>query len=110
MWRRRIGGAAAGAFLIGILVCAVLPGAVDRSVPASWYWPERRATHSMRMEPWPAGERLMQLADPARWRWLSDAAVFANDNADVLSACRTRAVKAHKPIRCIVRVRGEPFK
>ena len=37
VWRWWIGAAAASAFLIGILACAILPGAVDRSVPASWH-------------------------------------------------------------------------
>ena len=104
VWRWWIGAAAAGAFALGIILCAIVPGAVDRSMPASWHWPERRAAHIMRMDGWSAGERLMQVADPAEWRARGDAARLVTDNTAALSDCRRRAIKAKEPVRCTVRV------
>lgn len=101
--RQWIGGAAVGAFLLGVILCAIVPGAVDRSVPASWHWPERRAAHVMRMDEWSAGERLMQLSNPAQWQALDDAAIFTAANANALSACRARAMNEDQ------RAIGTPF-
>lgn len=106
--RKWIGGAAAGAFVLGVILCAVVPGAVDRSVPASWHWPERRAAHVMRMDGWSAGERLMQLSSPAQWRALVDATTFTAKNADALAACRAHAVKEKKQISCEVEIGSSP--
>lgn len=106
--REWIGGASAGAFVLGVILCAIVPGAVDRSVPGSWHWPERRAAHVMRIDEWSAGERLMQLSNPAQWRALNDAATFTSRNADALAACRARAVKAKKLVSCGVEVGSSP--
>ncbi|TPG15789.1 hypothetical protein EAH87_15090 [Sphingomonas koreensis] len=106
--RQWIGGAAAGAFVLGVILCAIVPGAVDRSVPGGWHWPEQRAAHVMRMGGWSAGERLMQLANPAQWQALNDAAIFTTRNADALAACRARAVKEKKLVSCTVDVASSP--
>jgi hypothetical protein len=102
--RQWIGGSAVGAFVLGVILCAIVPGAVDRSVPVSWHWPERRAAHVMRMDGWSAGERLMQLSNPAQWRTLVDATTLTSSNADALSACRARALREKKLISCKVEV------
>jgi len=58
---RQIWCGAAG-MLAGILVWAVLPGAVVRSLPASWHVPEWMAARTMDMEQKDAGERLIATA------------------------------------------------
>lgn len=59
--RRQIWGAVAG-MLAGIIVCAVLPGAIARSLPASWHVPEWMAARTMNMDQRAAGERLIATA------------------------------------------------
>jgi hypothetical protein len=59
--------AGAGAVL-GALLWAVLPGAVIRQAPVSWAWQEKMAARSLHLSMWDAGERMMRLADPERWR------------------------------------------
>lgn len=58
---RQIWCVAAG-MLSGILVWAVLPGAVARSLPASWHVPEWMAARTMNMEQEDAGERMIATA------------------------------------------------
>lgn len=58
---RQIWCVAAG-MLVGIFIWAVLPGAVARSLPASWHVPEWMAARTMNMEQKAAGERLIATA------------------------------------------------
>jgi hypothetical protein len=58
---RQIWGAAAG-LLAGSLLFATLPGAIARSLPASWHVPEWMAARTMNMDQRAAGERLIATA------------------------------------------------
>jgi hypothetical protein len=58
---RQICCVAAG-MLAGILVWAVLPGAIARSLPASWHVPEWMAARTMNMEQKDAGVRMIATA------------------------------------------------
>lgn len=58
---RQIWCVAAGT-LAGIFVWAVLPGAVARSLPASWHVPEWMAARTMNMDQKGAGERMIAAA------------------------------------------------
>ena len=52
----------AGGALVGMLLMAVLPGAIARSLPESWHVPEWMAARVMRMEQRTAGKRLVDTA------------------------------------------------
>ena len=60
---------------IGVVGGAVLYASAStlivNAAPAGWAWPERRAAHVLRRDMWSAGERLLSVADPERWRELS---------------------------------------
>ncbi|MCC2977961.1 hypothetical protein LK533_14920 [Sphingomonas sp. PL-96] len=58
--------AAGAGLVIGILLWAILPGAVMRSLPVSWHGPEWMATRAMRVEERDAAKRLLSAARPAR--------------------------------------------
>jgi len=58
---RQIWSMAAG-LLAGSLLCATLPGAIARSLPASWHVPEWMAARTMNMDQRAAGERLIATA------------------------------------------------
>jgi hypothetical protein len=48
--------------LAGSLLCATLPGAIARSLPASWHVPEWMAARTMNMDQMAAGERMIATA------------------------------------------------
>lgn len=51
----------------GMVLCAILPGAVARSLPVSWAIPERIAAWIVGADIWTAGARMMTKANPERW-------------------------------------------
>lgn len=57
-WRRVI-WAGSGGVLAGFVLMAVLPGALARSLPASWHAPEWIAMRVMRMDRYEASDRLL---------------------------------------------------
>ena len=50
----------AGGALVGMLLMAVLPGAIARSLPESWHVPEWMAARILRMEEHGVGERMVE--------------------------------------------------
>lgn len=97
-----VGGAC---LLTGLLLWAVLPGAIARSVPASWRWPERMAT---RMLGQPsiveAGIHMIRSEDPAQWDAIADAARFKHDNREAINRCKQIARKSKTVVSCLVRI------
>lgn len=59
IWR-----AAGAGIIIGILLWAILPGVVTRSLPASWHVPEWMATRVMRADETEAARRLLSVPRP----------------------------------------------
>lgn len=51
----------------GMVLFAVLPGAVARSLPVRWAIPERIAARTLGKDLWHAGQQMMAKADPERW-------------------------------------------
>jgi len=97
-----LGGAAAG-----ILAWAILPGLVAREIaPASWQWPERMAARTLDLPRWEAGQRMMRAAAPDAFANIAAGDRIVIANRVVLEACRKRAVKARKPVRCTISVKG----
>ncbi len=84
----------------GAILWASVPGVVAGLAPASWGWPERLAAFSLGGDPWRAGERILAVADPGRWRALTGAQRLADDNATAIEACATAARKTGRPVRC----------
>lgn len=95
-----LGGVAAG-----ILAWAILPGLVAREVaPASWQWPERMAARMLDLPRWEAGQRMMRAAAPDAFANIAASDRIVTANRVVLEACRKRAVRTHKPVRCTIGV------
>lgn len=60
---RRLIWAGVGGALGGMLLMAVLPGAVARSLPASWHVPEWMAARTMGLDQRAAGERMIATSE-----------------------------------------------
>ena len=96
--------AAIGSIVFGMIAWAVFAGVVARAVPASWQWPGKMAARSLDLPMREGEQRMMRTASPAAY-----AAIAAGDriiiaNREVLQACRKRADKARKGVRCTISV------
>uniref|UniRef100_B0T4G2 Uncharacterized protein n=1 Tax=Caulobacter sp. (strain K31) TaxID=366602 RepID=B0T4G2_CAUSK len=96
------------AALAGVIIGAVLgpsfPVIVAQAAPEQWAWPERRAARVLHSDMWPAGERLLAVADPQRWEEMQAARRIVEQNRDVLARCVTAAQKAKSGKRCLISV------
>ncbi len=77
----RLVQAAAVGVVCGVVLCATVPTIVVNAAPARWAWPEKRAARVLNRDMWSAGERLLSVADPKRWRQWS-VQVSDNSQAD----------------------------
>lgn len=100
-------GAGIAAVLAFVAGCTI-PPVIDRTVPESWQWPERRAANLLSRDMWGAGVRLMQAADPERWNSLARASRIHAQNEKDLEACQKQANRRKKPMACSVEI--EPTK
>lgn len=99
-------GTGLGGAALGMLLYAAFASPVARMMPANWHWPEQRAMHALG-EPtmWDAGQRLMQTAAPESWGLIVAAAPLADGNREAVQACREKADKAKKPVRCTIEIK-----
>lgn len=105
--RRRLHWTAGIALAVGIVLWSFLPGAVARSVPASWHWPEAMAAGTLG-EPmlWEAGARLMRTGNPSSWNALIEAADTVRDNQEAIDRCRSDAAPTERLVYCTIQVKA----
>lgn len=63
---RRLIWVGAGGALVGMLLMSILPGAVARSLPASWHVPEWMAARTIGLDQREAGERMIATSSATR--------------------------------------------
>jgi hypothetical protein len=102
-WQARREGSVAG-LVAGILLCAILVGPIVRSLPTSWLLPERMAARTLRMPMWQGGQRMMRAASPGAFASIAASNRLVTANRDKLEACRKRAGKAGKAVRCTIEI------
>jgi len=100
-------GAGIAAVLAFVAGCT-MPPVIDRSVPESWQWPERRASDILSRDTWSAGVRLLQVADAERWNALVRASQTYGPNEKAIEACRKRAETRKKPVGCLIEIKTRP--
>jgi hypothetical protein len=96
-------GAGIAAVLAFVAGCT-LPPVIDRTVPESWQWPERRAANLLSRDMWGGGVRLMQAADPDRWNTLVRASHIYGRNEEAIEACRKQADRRKKSVGCSIEI------
>jgi len=94
-----------GGLVAGMLLCAILPGFVARAMPDSWHLPERMAARTLGLDRWAAGERLLAMSEPERWRTVVFANTLVQSNRDAIRKCRDAAIQANKPVRCTIMIK-----
>jgi len=100
--RRWVAAAAAAALAIGFAFGTVIPTWIAQAVPESWHWPEASAVRILQRDGWTAGERLLQVSDPARWNNLTGAIRIVEQNAEALANCGERVARRGKPADCMI--------
>jgi hypothetical protein len=103
-----IAGAATATLVMGFALGTVIPTRIAQSVPESWHWPEYTAARILQRDGWAAGERLLKVSNPARWRYLAKSAQIAEQNAEALASCGERAVRRGRPLDCVIKVGSAP--
>ncbi|TDW59256.1 hypothetical protein EDF57_11438 [Novosphingobium sp. PhB55] len=73
--------AASVALVAGTILGHLVPPIIDRRVPESWHWPEQRAADILGRDKWSAGERLLEVSDPARWMRVKAAMEIVEDKS-----------------------------
>jgi len=105
--RRLLQVALAG--LVGGAVLGIsLPSLIAKAAPETWSWPEKRAARGLGRDLWSAGERLLSVADPPRWRQVQTDSALADDNRDAIDRCARNAGRTARPTRCVVLVKPHP--
>lgn len=88
----------------GAVLSASFPVIVAQAAPEKWAWPEKRAARVLHRDMWPAGERLLAVADLQRWQELRTAQRIVEQNRDVLARCVAAAQEAKSTRRCLISV------
>lgn len=75
-----------------MLVVGLFLGGVGRDLipwmaPVRWHWPEDRAAAILGRDKWSAGERLLEVADPAKWQKVRAAARSVEDQDEGTGTC-----------------------
>jgi hypothetical protein len=96
--------------VLGMILFATFPGAIARSMPAGWLWPEQRAMQAMDRNGWDAGIRLLQVSDPEQWRAQQQAIVLMKANEALVRECWMRALKGKEPVRCSIIVQAPRYR
>ena len=90
--------------LAGMLLWAIGAGAVARAMPESWYWPERMAARTLRLDREAAGALLIETAAPDRWRDIVLGYRIISDNRDAIAHCQEAATHETKQTRCVIEI------
>ena len=90
----------------GMLLWSILPGAIARTMPESWHWPERMARKAVG-EPSivEAGIRLIRSQNPEAWEELAAAQRIVSANREALDRCYERAREAEEPVSCSIQIK-----
>lgn len=98
---------AIGGVALGLFLWAVFAGAVARTVPESWLWPERMAARTVRLDTWTASRRLASVSQPETWNAMVAGAIIVQENEAAIERCRKAAAKTKEAVRCTVNIAPE---
>ncbi|MGQ3177915.1 MAG: DUF6118 family protein [Blastomonas fulva] len=103
-----LAGAAGLALVLGAMGGAIILPAIDWMVPEGWLWPEKRAMSALRRGGWEAGERLLLVADPERWKADLASKRLSETNSGAIERCAKRAAdRKLRSVGCTVEVQAE---
>lgn len=98
---------AIGGVALGMFLWAIFAGAVARTVPESWRWPEKMAARTLDLPMWRAGQQLMATADPGAFRTIVAGDRIIAANREAIERCRRAAARARGMVPCTVQIATE---
>ncbi len=105
-----LSGAVGLALVLGAMGGAIILPAIDWVVPEGWLWPEKRAMSALRRRGWEAGERLLLVADPKRWKAVQASTRLSEENSDTIWKCAMRAAdRKLRSVGCTVEVGARDY-
>ncbi|MFC3310706.1 DUF6118 family protein [Blastomonas aquatica] len=105
-----LAGAAGIALVLGTMGGAIILPAIDWVVPEGWLWPEKRAMSALHRNGWAAGERLLLVSDPERWKAIQAAATLSEENSGAIERCARRAAdRKLQSVGCTVEVGARDY-
>ncbi len=100
-----VAGASGLALVLGWFGGSIVPPAIDWIVPEAWQWPEKRAESALRRDGWDAGERLLFVNDPERWKAVQASTRLSEQNSGAIERCARRAAdRKFKSVGCSIEV------
>jgi len=96
--------------LAGMLLLAIGIGPIVRAMPRSWHWPEHVAAFAVGMDQEALGTRLIESADPDRWRDIVFGFGIVSANRDALDRCKKASTNKTTPARCTIAIKTEAFR
>jgi Family of unknown function (DUF6118) len=88
--------------IAGMVIWAIVPGPIARSLPESWHLPERLAARAMGANAWLSGQRLMGYAHPDEWGAIEALDRATRNSREVIARCQAAANKAGNAKACSV--------
>jgi hypothetical protein len=105
-----LAGAAGLALVLGTMGGATILPAIDWVAPEGWLWPEKRAMAALRRGGWEAGERLLLVADPERWKAVQASTRLSEENSGDIERCARRAAdRKLRSVGCTVEVGARDY-
>ncbi len=105
-----LAGAAGLALVLGVMGGAIFLPAIDWVVPEGWLWPEKRAMSALRRNGWEAGERLLLVTDPERWKAVLASTRLSEENSGAIERCARRAAdRKLRSVGCTVEVGARDY-
>jgi hypothetical protein len=101
---------ATGALFTGMLLLAIGIGPVVRAVPEGWHWPESIAAGILGRDEEATGARLIEIADPERWRDFVFGDRIVSDNGDAIAQCKKASTPKRDSVRCAIQIKTEAFR
>lgn len=86
---------------------AVFAGIVARAAPESWFWPERMAARTLRLDQWTASRRLAATSQTETWNAIVAGVNIVKDNQKAIDMCMKVAAKADDSVRCAINIYSE---
>lgn len=98
----RLAQTALAGLVMGAMLGMSFPVIVAQAAPEAWAWPEALAARALHRDQAAAGERLLSVAAPRRWRDMRDGLRIVEGNRERLARCQRTLDSRRSSARCVI--------